>query len=444
LNSIRVSLGKVFKLERDFLMDYISILKPIRGKYILSKVIVVTFFDLISKVLSAITAVMLIRLMTIKDYGYLTFFNSISAFISGVITSGLTTSYIRYESEHYSRDQGKSSGLYRFNFNIITVIHGFVFIFCYIFSKQLGLLLFASPVNSGCFSWGVLFAYTMAIQRLNESYYQSKEEFKKAGIILNIKNMVVLACLVLLFSLKMFNLLYVLAIYVGISLVISIVNAVPILTETNSAHCSRPVIYEFLSASGWLLVYCLFLNMFNQLDVLMISRFLGDKALAEFGVAIKYYALLLTLLPSIMAVLRVRTSKSDMVDDLQKQRRFTVQWIKKSAPISFVLSSISALAAMWIFPIVNGTQYNASILTFQILCFGVMISYICAPNVSVLMSMKKYKFLSILSILAFLINLVGNYLFIPKFGINAAACCTILSNAIINVCSTIIVLRNSR
>ncbi len=195
-----------------------------------------------------------------------------------------------------------------------------------------------------------------------------------------------------------------------------------------------------LGDSFWIVIYLILLNLFNQMDIVMLSNMLKDEDVAMYGIAFKYYSLLLTLLPSIKAVLRVRTSKKEYVDSREHRKDFTMLWLKKTGILVVPACFLIILTSGIFMPIINGHQYDASINAFRILMIGVGISYVFASNVGIMMAANKHKTLCVLALVALIFNTITNWIFIPIWGINAAAATTVISHAILNVSATFFIL----
>ncbi|KKQ83069.1 MAG: Polysaccharide biosynthesis protein, partial [Candidatus Daviesbacteria bacterium GW2011_GWF2_38_7] len=72
--------------------------------------------------------------------------------------------------------------------------------------------------------------------------------------------------------------------------------------------------------------------------------------------------------------------------------------------------------------------YSQSIPVIKILSLAIPFMFIHAPAVSLLLSTDKYlKDVLILSVLAVSFNIIANLIFIPKYGLFAAAYVTVLS-----------------
>nr|WP_279326130.1 oligosaccharide flippase family protein [Bacillus sp. FJAT-47783] len=413
--------------------------------YIVRNVLTVLTFDLISKMLSILITVILIRSLTKMDYAYFTFLQAVATLFVGIVASGLVASYIRFDTEQISRISSDNNKLYVLNFKLITYVYIFLIVIALIFKD----LLMTSMSNDESYYsfilFGIILAYTMSICRLNIGYYQTRDKFKESGKLLNLNNVTIMLLITMLILLGTVNIYTVSIVYIVGFLSIAIVGTLKIYKKKPLNKGKHFIdLKEYYHSSFWLIFYYVMIGIFSKLDVFMITNFLGHGDIANYGVANKYYLLMLTLLPSIKAVLMVRTSKIDMIDNLESQKKFTLQWIFKSAPFILIFSTIVFLLSDKVLPILNGEIYNDSIIPFKIFVVGMAFSYIFAPNVDVLRSMKKYKALAVLGLLACVMNFVLNLYFIPIYGINGAALTTILSQIFINISSTVLVVINTR
>ena len=200
---------------------------------------------------------------------------------------------------------------------------------------------------------------------------------------------------------------------------------------------------SLLKESMWLLFYCVLLAFLGQADIILLSHFSSDVEIANYGVAQKYQALALSMLPALLALMRVKTAKRDFADDPEKRREFTRKWIKSTTPFVIVVIAVGAFLSRYILPLLNGTQYNAAIPLFQIMLIGVGISYVFSPNVPILMSAKQFPVLCILCFIALLITVAGNYLLIPFLGAVAPSIFFVIGNAFLNICATIFIFRDT-
>ncbi|QUL53901.1 oligosaccharide flippase family protein [Paenibacillus tritici] len=393
-------------------------------------------FDILSKAFMIIITILLIRMMPSSEYAQLVQFTALSSFICGVFGEGISLSFIRYSTEQYSRTGKSSTGLH--------MVSSILIVFLSFFS----ILLF--PILSGIYNTSstvVIFAsfygFILSLINMNQGYFQSREMYVKSGITNNLRNVfLLLFLLILLFFIgkadsQLVFIIYVvcgiLAFFFGIYSIYKGVTFKQILMDLDNLK-------SMLHDSIGIIIYLIILNIINQIDVVMISHLMSVNDVAIYGIAFKYYSLLLTLLPSIKAVLRVRTSKKEYIDNFVQRRDFTLSWLKKTWIFVVPFSLMIIFASDIFMPILNGSQYDKSISTFKILAIGVGISYMFASNTSIMMAAKKYKTLCALAVLALGIDILLTWILIPIWGINGAAIGTITAHTFINVSVTFFIL----
>lgn len=421
-----------------------------KGK-LFSSMSIVFLFDSISKVLTGLTFILIIRMLSSDDYADFTIFNSLALFMSGIITNGLKLAYIRYESELVSRKFRTYNRLYIYNILFILAFY-FIIILASTYTINILKEIYHANISDRIVFLSIFFAVALSIGSINEAFYQSREKFSIAGTLITIKNLSVLIILITIYVFSKSNIYNVALVHVICTLVINIINLLIILVkdylfkgQSKSEAKIQTSIYnvsllEYLKASFSLIVYALLLSFLGQLDVIYISKYLHKRDIANYGVAQKYYRLILTLLPTIKAVLRVRTSQVDMIDDSNKQKSFMIKWIKSTSIPVGVGVVVLIITVPWIFPLLNGQNYNDAILTFRILAVGTFFSYVFASGSNLLMSLRKYMSLLLIMIITILISFLLYKIGVPKYGINYAAIVVVISYAIINISSSLIVL----
>ena len=116
---------------------------------------------------------------------------------------------------------------------------------------------------------------------------------------------------------------------------------------------------------------------FNQVDVSMLTAFRMTEQVAEYGVALKYYNIILVLLPSIKTVLRVRMSKAEMTTSVVRQREFALRWMRKATVPFLIGVGLLCVGAQFLFPILNGSRlrqghlcirYTYALAPFLLMC----------------------------------------------------------------------------
>ena len=409
----------------------------IKNNFLISSIYTVASFDLINKFLKGLLTILLIRTLTINEYSQYTFFITISTFIFSFFSNGLYTTYTLVESERVSREGYCSIKLFKNNLFIISSINILLF-------SIITFLSFKEHIDR-IILLGVIYSFTISILELVKSYYLVNKKFKNSGKIVNDINIIIAISLMILVIFNKLSLSYVIIFHIFVTGLFAVVHLLKILNlmknEKLKSYEEKIDFKDYYKASLWIMSYTALLAIFNQMDVFIIKKYLDNESLAMYGVSFKYYNLMLSLLPAIKTVLKIRTTQKDMLDNLKIQKKFIATWIKKTSIVVIPSIIIVILVTPYVFNILNGKQYSNAIAPFQIFCIGVAISYIFSPSSNVIMSMKKYKFITILAFIVCILNLVGNIILVNSIGIIGVVLMTIISHAVINLTSTYYVLK---
>jgi O-antigen/teichoic acid export membrane protein len=252
------------------------------------------------------------------------------------------------------------------------------------------------------------FAFSQAATQLVIYHHQAHLRFGKAGAV-NIARAAVLIAGVL-------------AVLAGLTrsgiAIAAVLTAVSLLV---AAGASAKVIASHLretewrririnAEDGWLTGFYLASAGFATVDVFIVAILLTQADVAAFGAAQRYYAFALGAGPALLAVVRVRTSQSDVIDSAGVQMTMQRTWIRRASAPAIIATLLLAAAAPFILPLVNGGRYGAAIPAFQLLLIGVCAYYIFMPASSLLMAQGRYKALALAVIGAFIANALGDWL----------------------------------
>lgn len=398
-------------------------------------------FDMLGKVFMIIMGILIIRILDTNQYAEFVKFTTLSNFILGVFGTGVSLSYIRYSAEQISRGNEKVN-IELHTLSSIFLIALFLVVACA--SPIIGKVFIASSKLIFCAS---LYGFIISLIKINQYFYQAQESYIKSGMVDNVKNMFLCFTLLVIYFIKVdIDLNAVIIVYIFTSLVALILGWIRIYKKRKLCFMEKSVVSFWLMfrESSWLIIYYMILNLFNKMDVVMLSNFASDNEVAIYGVAYKYYSVMLTLLPSIQAILRVRASNKTYVDSKIRRYEFTLFWLKSSYKLIIPICIVTIILSDFFMPILNGSRYDASIPILKILIVGAGVSYIFAPNVVMMLSAKRYKSLCIIATCSLLLTIVGNLLFIPIWGAKAAAVTNNVAQAFLNIVSTLIVIHDAR
>lgn len=406
---------------------------------------VVFVFDMVSKFIGALLTILIIRILSSEEYAIFTKVSSISFLISGILGTGIGLGLVRYTVEMVSRGIHIGYRLYKICILLSTSLAIISSPIIYFLPRLYSFSLYSSFL---AFLYGVV----LSLVQINQLFLQANEKYSTSGFLSNLRHIIIFFIIVIIICLGFSGSTIVIVVHLASSFLICCIGFVIIRKDDIKREgrelipipivSFKKVMNDTIRVAGWLILYSMFLNLLNQTDIYMISRMLTEKDVSSYGVAYKYYSLMLSALPSIKAVLRVHISKKEYVDNSALQKRYYYSWMKKIWKIALPLSIVAILGSQILFPIINGEEYHTSIITFQILVVGVFISYVFSLNVQMMQVANRNKELCLISIFTLIFNIATNLKFIPALGIKGAAITTVLSHALLQVFCAIVVLKN--
>lgn len=393
---------------------------------------------------SAVTAVILIWALTKEDYALYTLFGAVIAVVSEVTAGGLNMAYVRFASEHYSRSKKLPTDIFLFT---VTLSLGVLLIASpalLVFSGVISRVLFSSLSYQAPLVLGFIGSVGSILLSCARAYYQVQESYFVAGICLALQRFVYFIVVIAFvytwgyidFSYAAILHITTLTLFGLICLTISLRYS----RNTAQIRLNFSRLRGFLAASFWLLLYVASLSLFRHLDMFMISHICPLEDLASYGVAFKFYSMVMMLFPAIKTVLLVRTSKVDYVQRGDIRRQFLRKWVRKAALVVIPAAVLVIALADNLIALVGASKYAASVTSFRILVVSSVLSYLFCPGTDICRAMGQYFLLFCLGFGGLLANFTGNLLLIPQYGIEGAALATLASHLFINGCAVVFVL----
>lgn len=399
---------------------------------------IVAIFDIIAKLLAALTSVLLIRFLSTSLYAEYVKFNSISSLVFGVVGTSMGVAFVRGGTEYTSRG-------YKCLKTIYAICISLLFMATLALVFLIPLLTHIYIASLGTVAFALIYGFVQSVNRVNGSFFQVKEKYTVAGLLDNAKHFFfIVFMLIAIVVIGEIGNIYLFFLFVISSFVPVFVGICLIKKEEKGIvddKLGNETIKMLFSEAGTLIIYWLLLNMIDQTDIILVNRMLDETALSNYGVALKYYQLLLTLQASIATVLRIRTSNKDVVDSRERQREFSIKWIKKTGVYILGVVLVTNIFAAPVMNLLNGERYGLAIPAFRIFIFGAAISYLFAPNTAVMMSAKKHKLLCVYTTIGFVVNALIDLMLIPRWGIIAASLATVSGNAFLNMASFFTIVR---
>lgn len=344
--------------------------------------------DIVSRVLSAGAAVLLIRELDATDYAYYVLFLALGQFVGSAATGGVRMRYLREEAERVSRGADDPSAFRGAWLAQSTIVLGLV----------AGGFLIATVADIGstfaaraglAASAGAL-AFAQSTSDLVAFHEQAHLRFARAGRLLVVRSLLLVAVAALAVAGVASG-----AAIAGLTAAALLIWSLVLLRTAWREHrlpgrsTYRRLLYS--SESGWLTVYYFAAAGYATVDILVISSLMSSIDVATFGAAQRYYAIALGAIPALIAVLRVRTSQASVVDSADEQRRMLVGWLRTAAAPALVLVIVAVAGAGPVIGFLDGGRYPSSVAIFQVMMLAVGVRYALTAAPNIMMAQRRYK-----------------------------------------------------
>jgi O-antigen/teichoic acid export membrane protein len=181
----------------------------------------------------------------------------------------------------------------------------------------------------------------------------------------------------------------------------------------------------------------------QSIDIIIIEKYMDYRDVAIYAVSVKITSAIALVLASVNTVISTKISEYFSLNQTEELKKV----LQSGARLIFVLTSpIIILLFFFSEEILSffGDSYIDSKSSLQILLIGQIINVFCG-SIGVYMNMtNKQKILQRILIIACLINIFLNSIFIPKMGIKGAAFSTAFSISFWNIIAVIYVLKKDK
>jgi O-antigen/teichoic acid export membrane protein len=392
--------------------------------------------DLITKGLTAATVVILIRGLSVSIYAYVTLLLAIAQLTASAAGGGILTRYLREESEQASRGFRESTDgqflealakasliIAVFGICIVPLVKGFG-IGTEFGGASLVILAVAFAAGSN--------ATDLAIAR-----HQARRRFSKAGALNVIRAFALLVSAVIVSFAD--NVLVIGGWLVASMLVVALASAGGALRTAPGARDRLRI--NFSREEAWLSFFSFASAGFAYVDILVASALLGEHQVSTLGASLRYWAVVLSAMPALGAVLRVRTAQFDIVDSPARQRSMVLSWIRRTSIPAALLTTAAFLLAPVLIPEVDGGKYPGSIAVFRIFLVTAFVAYTTAPAGTILIARRRYDVLGSVYGLGLILNLIGDIIVAQPFGVTGIAVVSSIVYLAIGIVVTLLAIR---
>jgi O-antigen/teichoic acid export membrane protein len=370
--------------------------------------------DVVARGMSALTLIVLLRALSVQSFAFVVLLLNVGQFLGGAATGGIRLRYTRLEAERVSRGIAEPSAFHT------TLISGNALILAAVVLGLAGatVLDVGKPDERLAFvALGAAFTLGQASIEMAVYHYQAQLAFVRAGTIQVVRSAVLLvlslgAAVGLLNSGTAVGF----AFSIGVGC-IALVVAAPLALAARGAKRGREGRFGFGRESASLTLYSIASAGWAYLDLFLVAALLSDTAVAAYGAALRYVAIIMGPAPALVSVLRVRTAQQDMIDSSKAQIEMMVRWARQTALPTLAILGAAAIAAIWVIPLVDGGRYPDSVPIFQVLVVTAFAQFVTLPNSSLLIAQQRYTTLAWINAAAVVLNVAVATVAAELFGV---------------------------
>jgi O-antigen/teichoic acid export membrane protein len=181
---------------------------------------------------------------------------------------------------------------------------------------------------------------------------------------------------------------------------------------------------QMVKASAIFNIYTFVANLYDRLDVVLLSKLAGDYATGVYSVAYRPIATVQLLPYGVLNSLLPALARGNLAQ-AEKERLERAMGLLLSMAFAIVLATMVFADAL--VPLILGTSFAESSAALKILIWAVVLRYLNFALNTRLLAGGHEKVFVVTSLVCLAVNVVGNLVFIPMFSWRAAAVLTIMT-----------------
>ena len=382
-------------------------------------------FSVLNIIFGFVTLFVLIKYMDVKEYGEYVLIQGFIAF-SGLVLSQNIYSYARLKIPGASTDIQ-----YGYLKTVILLVFGlfvFILLVTQLFHVEDKIWIFFEIQNSISFYVVLMLALELINLEFMRFFIATKKIILKNYAQFFQKTFVMIAVLLLLYfdSLSLLNFLYIYVLGQLCVFIIFIINLNIKLLITSSFM--KDVVSKGYKVAIPLLPIGLMSIALNYTDTLMIAKFIGKEAVAQYGFASQIISIAMMMIgTSIVLTLFTYATEAHNTDDLEKRNFFIIKMFKYGIFLSILFYVFVNLSSNWFIEVLDIKQYND--VPSYLLLLGIFPFFQHIYNVSshYLQLKKIFNIQVYIAIAVMLENIILNYFMIQKYNVIGAAYASLIS-----------------
>lgn len=177
-------------------------------------------------------------------------------------------------------------------------------------------------------------------------------------------------------------------------------------------------------------------TIYNRIDIVILSYFQGTVAVGLYGAAYRIFEVL------VLGAAFFANAVLPLISSLANTDRVKLGLVYRKSFVILTILGVGVAAANFLFAplaiaIIGGPKFAGAVMPLQILSLSLIVSYFNHLNGYTLIALEKQWYSFATAIVALIINVTLNFIFIPRFSYNAAAFITFLTEGLIVIISLI-------
>ena len=191
----------------------------------------------------------------------------------------------------------------------------------------------------------------------------------------------------------------------------------------------KPDLKKHIKPISLLFVMILAQNIFNSSDITMIGLFKDDYSVGLYSASVKITNLIAQVVASLVWVILPKMSKLFEDNNYAKINEFLKKILNVLLTIGIPCAIGTIMLSSDLIEIIAGSSYVGASASLKILMISLIFNLIGEYYLGnmILLPSKNEKLFMKLCCVSTIVNLALNFIFIPIYGINAAACTTMFS-----------------
>lgn len=368
--------------------------------------------NLLSKVLGFLIIFIIVKQLTVPDYGKLTVLLAIITTVSEMVAAGLNASILRY-SAIYRENQEKLNRLLVTNLINIFFIGLGIIILVYFTSSSISLLILGNENFSKqieIVSYGVLFTFLYGALL---SFFLGLQNYKAYfiySILFQLIRLIVLLLIIYqgLISIDSFLVLFVITpvatFLIGVFFIKNL--------KFKINYYDKEIVKETYHFGKWMFLWAIIVVVQSKMDIFLLSSLTTPEDVSYYDIAQKFVLMSMIVFTSYGAVLKPRmsvlTSKESILSEVKGTYKVIFGFNLYIILLIFILP--------FIIKMLFGDDYINSIIPLQIMLASLIFFVWTLPFNTSMYAFGKSNVFFFIAIINLIVNLISSFAFIPIFG----------------------------